>query len=287
MIGIYLSAHPLDDYEFEVRELCSVKADELKRFRDWEKPDQRAAAITQFAQGGNDEEGEEQEIAVETIITSDADGEPITEEKEVETDSAPKPQRLSPEEWIHAHEKRVLTVGGIITSAEERTSQKGTLYGRYTIEDYSGSYEFLIFGEDYKRFAPLLKKDVYAYVSVQVQPRGWGGRYYREQPFAETEYECRVKDVQLLQDAQKNRVHSLTLSMTVDKLTEAWASEFDEQCQAAMDNNGLVVHFRLEDSLHHNGITLTARAVHVRVTKPFYHWLRTKSAERELEYHFG
>ncbi len=287
MIGIYLSAHPLDDYEFEVRELCSVTAEELKRFRDWEKPDQRAAAIQQFAQGGNDgEEGEESEVAVETIVTNDADGEPVTEEKEVTTDAAPRPVRLSPEEWIHAHEKRQLTVGGIVTAAEEKVSQKGTLYGRYTIEDYTGSYEFPIFGEDYKRLAPLLKKDVYAYVSVQVQPRGWGGKYYREQPFAETEYECRVKDVQLLQEVQEKRVSNLTITMSVDKLTEAWASEFQEKCNAAKDDNGLTIRFRIEDGLRHNGITLTARAVHVHVTKPFYHWLRSKRNDRELEYHF-
>ena len=286
MIGIYLSAHPLDDYEFEVRELCSVTAEELKRFRDWEKPDQRAAAISQFAQGGNDDEGEETETAVETIITNDADGELVTEEKEVPAESAPRPVRLSPEEWIHAHEKRQLTVGGIITASEERTSQKGTLYGKYTIEDYTGSYEFLVFGDDYKRFAPLLKKDVYAYVTVQVQPRGWGGKFYKEVPFAEAEYECRVKDVQLLQDAQKNRVHSLTLTMPVDKLTEAWAAEFQDICRDANDDDGLVVRFRIEDSLHHNGVTLTARTVHIRVTKPFYHWLRTKSNDRELVYNF-
>ena len=284
MIGIYLSAHPLDDYEFEVRELCTVTAEELKRFRDWEKPEQRAAAIEQFKQGGNDDEDEMQET-VETIVTNDADGEMVTEENV--TEGAPRPVKLSPEEWIHAHEKRVLTVGGIITASEERTSQKGSLYGRYTIEDYTGSYEFLVFGEDYKRFAPLLKKDVYAYVSVQVQPRGWGGKYYREMPFADTEYECRVKDVQLLQDAQKNRVNSLTLTMTVDKLSEAWTSEFQETCMEAKDDDGLVIRFRIEDALHHNGITLTARTVHIRVTKPFYHWLRTKSSEHELEYHFN
>ena len=287
MIGIYLSAHPLDDYEFEVRELCSVTAEELKHFRDWEKPEQRAAAIAQFAQGGNDSRTDEQETTIETIVTSDADGEPVTEEKEVVSDAAPQQARVSPEEWIHAHEKRIINVGGIITAAEERTSQKGTLYGRYTIEDYTGSYEFMIFGEDYKRFAPLLKKDVYAYVSLQIQPRGWGGRYYKDVPFAEAEYECRVKDVQLLQDAQKNRVHNLTLTMPVDKLTEAWAADFQDQCNAANDNDGLVIRFRVEDSLHHNGITLTARTVHIRVTKPFYHWLSSQKKDAVLNYQFS
>ena len=124
-------------------------------------------------------------------------------------------------------------------------------------------------------------------MSLQIQPRGWGSKYYKELPFSESEYECRVKDVQLLQDAQKNRVHNLTLTMPVDKLSEAWANDFMEQCQAAQDNDGLVIRFRIEDSLHHNGITLTARTVHVRVTKPFYHWLTGQRKEDILNYQFN
>ncbi len=287
MIGIYLSSHPLDDYEFEVRELCTVKAAELKAFRDWEKPEQRAAAIEQFKKGGSNDEGEDSEEVVETIVTNDADGEIVSEEVVVE-EAQLKKERVAPDQWILSHEKRILSVGGIVTASEERTSQKGTLYGRYTIEDYSGSFEFLIFGDDYKRFAPMLKKDVYAYVTLQIQPRGWGGRFYKEQPFAETEYECRVKDVQLLQDISEKKVHSLTITMPVDRVSEAWATDFSEQCkQARTDKTGIALHFRIEDSLHHNGITLTARTEQIQVTKPFYRWLAAQKKEEALDYQFN
>ena len=56
---------------------------------------------------------------------------------------------------------------------------------------------------------------------------------------------------------------------------------------AANDNDGLVIRFRIEDSLHHNGITLTARTVHIRVTKPFYHWLSAQRKDNILTYSFS
>ena len=96
-----------------------------------------------------------------------------------------------------------------------------------------------------------------------------------------------MKDVQLLQDAQKNRVHNLTITMPVDKLSEAWTTEFEEQSRAANVDDGIVVRFRVEDSLHHNGITLTARTVHLRVTKPFYHWLSAQRKDDILTYQFN
>ena len=44
LIGIFLSAHPLDEYEYEVREMCDITAAELTLFDGWRTPDARAAA---------------------------------------------------------------------------------------------------------------------------------------------------------------------------------------------------------------------------------------------------
>ena len=37
LVGIYLSAHPLDEYRFILDNICNVKCEELKRDIDWEK----------------------------------------------------------------------------------------------------------------------------------------------------------------------------------------------------------------------------------------------------------
>ena len=116
LIGIYLSAHPLDEFEFELRELCNVTTNELSQFEKWRKPEERAEA--------------EKRIKIELA------------ENDEEMDERP----IIPSEFIAAHKNQACLLGGLITSAEQRISQKGNPYGRYTIEDYSGSYEFALFG---------------------------------------------------------------------------------------------------------------------------------------------
>lgn len=50
-------------------------------------------------------------------------------------------------------------VMGIVTSARETISQKNEPFGRFTLLDFSGSYEFAMFGKDYLNNKHLLAKD--------------------------------------------------------------------------------------------------------------------------------
>lgn len=51
------------------------------------------------------------------------------------------------------------TVMGIVTAARETISQKGEPFGRFTLMDYSGNYEFAMFGKDYMKYKHLISKD--------------------------------------------------------------------------------------------------------------------------------
>ena len=237
-IGIYLSAHPLDDYAFEVRELCNIDAASMTRFDGWRAPDARKA-----------------------------------------TD-----EQTNPSKWIQEHERQKLYLGGIITAAEERTSQKGNIYGRYTIEDYSGSYQFALFGKAYKSFAHMLHPDAYACIVGQIQPRNWGLSYYKEVPMEEREYEFVVSDVQALTDMQATRMEQLTIHLPLDRLDAGLIAELQEQTTAA--SGDLSLHLRVSDSIKRNVVTFTSRNTRVRITPEFYEWLRAKQAEEVLSYEF-
>jgi DNA polymerase-3 subunit alpha len=50
-------------------------------------------------------------------------------------------------------------VMGIVTAVREAISQKGDPFGRFTIMDYSGSFEFALFGKDYLKFKSIIGKD--------------------------------------------------------------------------------------------------------------------------------
>ena len=116
-----------------------------------------------------------------------------TSAEDAEDESTTK--RLSPSEWITQHENKVFRFGGIVTSAEELTTAKGFPFGRYTIEDYTGSYQFSAFGETYQRFAALLKPNVYVYLTGVIQQRGAHMKWFKPKPTEEAEYEFALQQV--------------------------------------------------------------------------------------------
>src|SRR5207253_1783509 len=46
-------------------------------------------------------------------------------------------------------EGKEVIVAGIVTDVQHRTSKTGKPFGIFTLEDYMGSFEFILFGEDY------------------------------------------------------------------------------------------------------------------------------------------
>ncbi len=87
LIGIYLTAHPLDDYRLELESFCS------------------------------------REVAL----------------KDLNND-------------IEKLKGREFTFGGMVTAAREATSKNGNPFSTLTLSDYTDSYEFFFFGQDYVNF---------------------------------------------------------------------------------------------------------------------------------------
>ncbi len=252
LIGIYLSAHPLDEYEFEIRELCSVSANELSLFERWRKPEERAEA--------------EKRIRVDIAENADT-----MEEKP-----------LIPSEFLTAHKNQPCLIGGLITSAEQRISQKGNPYGRYVIEDYTGSYEFALFGNTYNRFGHLLLKDLYVLVSGVVQQKGAGQKWFREAKDEEAEFEFVVQQVEMLNESQDKRTEGINLRLAIDAVTPELIDELKDIIQANPGQERL--HITVFNPLNRQHVALTSRSLPIRVTPRFYKWLCMKRAEGLLDF---
>ena len=242
LIGIFLSAHPLDDWEFEVRDVCSITAAELTLFDAWRKPEARNVTVSQ-----NEEEP--------------------TEEGE---DKA----KIDPTQWIIKNENRPLFFGGIVVEAEERISQKGNPYGRYVIEDYSGSYQFTLFGETYKQFASMLKPSIYVFITGMIQQRGSNQKWFKPKPIAEAEYELNVQQVDLMSDASKH-ANMITIDIPLENIQPSLIDELSEICNANPGN--IPLHLRIFDDIKQNIITLVAPPI--KMNQAFYHWIKLQEYE--------
>ena len=243
LIGIFLSAHPLDDWEFEVRDVCTITTAELTQFDAWRTPDARNAAASTSNEDSAEEEAEEN-------------------------------KKIDPTQWITNHENRPLFFGGIVVDAEEKISQKGNPYGRYVVEDYSGSYQFTLFGEAYKQFASMLKPSVYVFLTGMIQQRGSNQKWFRPKPVAEAEYELSVQQVDLMNDANKH-VKSLTLHIPNSNIQPSLVDELEELCKKYPGD--IPLHLCVYDDIKQNVITLIAPPIHMN--KEFYHWIKMQEID--------
>ena len=246
LIGIFLSAHPLDEWEFEVRELCNTTAETMNQFDAWATPAARNAATPK-----NDENSDD------------------SDEKE----------QISPNQWMEKHAGQPLHIGGIIVAAEDRMSQKGNPWGKYTIEDYSGSYQFSAFGDAYQRFAALLKPNVYVYLTGVIQQRGAHMKWFKPKPVEEAEYEFALQQVQLIQDAQKD-LRMITLQIPIENIQPDLIDELAEKNQQFAGETSL--RLQVFDTIKQNVIMLNAAPI--KLDKESYNWLKEKKQEEVLNY---
>ena len=246
LIGIFLSAHPLDEWEFEVRELCNTTAETMNQFDAWATPAARNASTPK-----NEDNSEK------------------SEEKE----------QITPNQWIEKHAGQPLHIGGIIVAAEDRMSQKGNPWGKYTIEDYSGSYQFSAFGDVYQRFAALLKPNVYVYLTGVIQQRGAHFKYFKPKPIEEAEYEFALQQVQLIQDAQKD-LKGITLQIPIENIQPDLIDELAEKNQQFAGDTPM--RLQIFDTIKQNVITLNAAPI--QLNKQSYAWLKEKQQEEVLTY---
>ena len=249
LIGIYLSAHPLDEYEYEVRELCNVTANELTQFELWRKPDVRKDAEVRI----------KQELAAE-----------------------PDETKLLPSQFITQHKNQACLLGGIITSAEQRISQKGNPYGRYVLTDYTGTYEFALFGNAYSQFAHMMLKDLYVLVTGVVQQKGAGQKWFREAKDEEAEFEFVVQQVTMLNEVQDQRTEGLNIRLNLETLNNELIDELADEIKANRGNGRL--HVSIFNPMNRHQVALTSRSNAVHVTPRFYKWLSEERMDGVLEF---
>lgn len=249
LIGIYLSAHPLDEYEYEVRELCNVTAAELTQFDQWRKPDVRKEAEVRI----------KQELAAE-----------------------PDETKVIPSEFIARHKNQACLLGGIITAAEQRISQKGNPYGRYVLTDYTGTYEFALFGNAYSQFAHMMLKDLYVLVTGIVQQKGAGQKWFREAKDEEAEFEFVVQNVTMLNEVQDKRTEGLNIRLNLELINNELIDELADEIKANRGNGRL--HVSIFNPMNRHQVALTSRSHAIHVTPRFYKWLAEKRMDGVLEF---
>ncbi len=116
---------------------------------------------------------------------------------------------------LEPYVNRELSVAGVITDVQHRISKNGKGWGLFTLEDYTDSHEFRIFGEEYLKFRHFLMINSFVYVKAFVR-EGWVNRETGKKGDPRLQF----NDFKQLQDVMDSYARKLTIKLDVARLQE-------------------------------------------------------------------
>ena len=205
LVGIYLSAHPLDEYKIILDNLCNAKCADLA---DMSK--------------------------------------------------------------LNGREDIVL--GGIVTAVRQKFTKSGEPCGFITVEDFEGSGEIPLFGQDWGRWNGMFTEGASVYVTAKLQPRFMHSN----------QMEFKVQNVEYLQRVKEKAVERITISMNTDLLDNQVVADLNE---IIFSNPGKTqLFFQLRDSRGANHVLLRSKTCGVDVRHTLIDYIEKIDG---LDYHIN
>ncbi|GAA3583119.1 DNA polymerase III subunit alpha [Snuella lapsa] len=116
---------------------------------------------------------------------------------------------------MEAYVNRELVFGGVVTDVQHRVSKQGKGWALFTVEDYTDSYEFRIFGEEYLKFRHFLMKNNFVFIKVLIR-EGWVNKDTGKR----SDPRLQFNSFQLLHDVMEAYARKLSVRLNIDDLKE-------------------------------------------------------------------
>ena len=127
------------------------------------------------------------------------------------------------QECERGRQKFPASVAGIVTDVKGITTKSGQPGARVTIEDYSGHYEFALFGKDYEAWMAYMKPHEYLYLQGDIEERYFIKPDERAQGKT-APYAFRLKKVLLLGNVAETFISGLSVELDTSLLSPAFRS---------------------------------------------------------------
>ena len=148
LVGIYLSAHPLDEYSIVLKGMCNTHCQEL---------------------------GDREALA----------------------------------------RKEGFQLGGIVTQVREKTTKRGEPCGFVTIEDFEGSGELALCGEEWAKWRGMMVEGYTLYIQGKCAPRFQNSTFLAIQ----------ISNIQFLSSAKADNIEKFTISFNSDAIDDAMVTD--------------------------------------------------------------
>lgn len=156
---------------------------------------------------------------------------------------------------------REVLMGGIITDFREGMTKKGSPYGILKIEDFTGSAEIPLFGNDYVEYNKYGRPGMYLLLRGRVEPKRW----------REEELEFRIGTVSLLQDEKDKLIERISITLPIHDLDEPMITELSVLIKNNPGNS--LLYFKMIDGEHNVMLDLFSKNVRLNVTRELIDYL--------------
>lgn len=148
-------------------------------------------------------------------------------------------------------EGRESKLGGIVSAVEHRTTKNGKPFGKFTLEDYTGSCTFTLFGEDYLKYRNFMNVGWFVFVEGAVVRNTWG----------QQNLEFKVRNMDLLHELGVKRSKGVQLKINAADLTREMIGIIEEVCSEHNGNTPLFL--KIQDSRENINLELLSRKFRV------------------------
>jgi len=170
---------------------------------------------------------------------------------------------------------RELVFGGVVTDVQHRVSKQGKGWALFTIEDYTDSYEFRIFGEEYLKFRHFLMKNNFVFVKTFVR-EGW----INKDTGKRSDPRLQFNNFQLLHDVMEQYAKKLSIQVDVNDLSEQKIIALKELISLHPGSKAL--NFVVYDTREKIKLTMPSRRQKVRVSQELVNELQTLDVRFKL-----
>ena len=203
LVGIYLSAHPLDDYAVVLNHMCNLKCSQVGREMDKKE-------LAKFEE---------------------------------------------------------ISFGGIVTAVSARFTKTNKPFGIVTIEDFDGSGELALFGEEWTKWQSMLQEEYPVYITARCQQR------FRNNPDA---YDLVIKKIEFLTDVKDKSIDKFTIYIDSTMFKEAAMTDLETMLRSCQGH--VPLYFNIHDTEHNTNIEMFSRNVTVDVNKKLLNFLDEMNA---------
>ncbi len=157
---------------------------------------------------------------------------------------------------------REMLLGGIVTGFREGMTKMGKPYGILKIEDFTGSGEIALFGNDYIEYGKYGKVGMYLLITARVEPRRW----------KEDELDFKIASVRLLQDEKDRLIERISITVPIHDLDEPTINELSVLIKTNPGHS--LLYFKVIDGEHNISLNLFSQNIRLNVTRELIEFLQ-------------